>query len=133
MLSLQIYFDNICTVVLTFVAKFSLITAATLTPTVHAVSVYAMNSTSTGLAAIAAASGLVRDDCRRQICKVINLYLLIIIVSFMECIKVIQIAPLLCPLLQEDATTPPSHKQILGCMHLPREPQRLTQIAIKYE
>lgn len=45
-----------------FVAKFSLITAATLTPTVHAVSVYAMNSTSTGLAAIAAASGLVRDD-----------------------------------------------------------------------
>lgn len=57
---------------LTFVAKFSLITAATLTSTVHTVSVYAMNSTSTGLAAIAAASRLVRDDCRRRICKVIN-------------------------------------------------------------
>lgn len=45
-----------------FVAKFSLITAATLTSTVHTVSIYAMNSTSPGLAAIAAASCLVRND-----------------------------------------------------------------------
>lgn len=50
-------------------------------------------------------------------------------------IKIIRcyVSPLLCPLPQLDATTPPSHKQILGCMHLPREPQRLTQIAVKYE
>lgn len=67
----QIYFNASSS--LTLVAKFSLITAATLTSTVHTVSIYAMNSTSTDLAAIAAASCLVRDDYRRQIYKIINL------------------------------------------------------------
>lgn len=55
--------------------------------------------------------------------------------QFYEMIRIIRcyVSPLLCPLPQEDATTPPSHKQILGCMHLPRAPQRLMQIAVKYE
>lgn len=107
-----------------------------------------MNSTSTGLATIAATSCLVRDDYQRQIYKIINLlfnkfryyraprlrYLLTTIISFIKWIRIIlcYISPLLCPLPQADATMPPSHKQILGCMHLPTEPQRLMQIAIKY-
>lgn len=39
------------------------------------------------------------------------------------------VSPLLWPLPQAEATTPPSHKQIFGLMHLPRGPQRLAQIA----
>lgn len=50
-------------ITLTFVAELSLVSAATLTPTVDTVSVYAMDSASTGVTAITAVSGLVGDNC----------------------------------------------------------------------